>query len=282
MELCILASGSAGNCTVVRAAGGAMLVDAGIGPRVAAKRLAGTGLGISAISAVCLTHLDTDHFNPSWIRTIVRQGMRVYCHEARRGELLGLSEFGQNLEPRVRTFDGGAFEPLAGLKVHPLPLAHDVHGSHGFVIESGGARAGYATDLGVVPPRLLDHFAGVDILAIESNYDVQMQMSSSRPWFLKQRIMGGRGHLSNDQALEAVRGMLDQCERGHLSLPRHIVLLHRSRECNCPRLLRRLFETDPRIASRLVLADQYQRTDWLSARPHRRPLVGEQLTLMPQ
>jgi phosphoribosyl 1,2-cyclic phosphodiesterase len=84
-------------------------------------------------------------------------------------------------------------------------LAHDDLGSVGFVIEHDGLRLGYATDLGRVPDTLLDHFENLHALAIESNYDRQMQIDSGRPWFSNARIMGGSGHLSNDQALEAVQ-----------------------------------------------------------------------------
>jgi hypothetical protein len=90
--------------------------------------------------------------------------------------------------------------------------------------------------------------------------------------------MGGAGHLSNEQALDAIRRILDRAEQRRRRLPAHIVLLHRSRQCNCPKLLRRLFADDRRIASRLTLAEQYRRTDWLRLR-RSRPLVGEQLTL---
>jgi hypothetical protein len=105
-----------------------------------------------------------------------------------------------------------------------------------------------------------------------------MQLSSGRPWFLKRRIMGGRGHLSNVQAYEAVRQILNGCERHGRHLPRHIVLLHRSRECNCPKLMKILFERDRRIASRLTLAEQFVPTGWLRVRSSP-PLVGEQLAL---
>jgi hypothetical protein len=105
-----------------------------------------------------------------------------------------------------------------------------------------------------------------------------MQLGSGRPQFLKTRIMGGRGHLSNEQALEAIVKMLDRCQRRGRRLPEHIVLLHRSRQCNCPRLVRRLFERDQRIASRLTLAEQFERSGWLRLRPSP-PLVGEQLVL---
>jgi hypothetical protein len=86
--------------------------------------------------------------------------------------------------------------------------------------------------------------------------------------------MGGRGHLSNLQALTAIRKLLDRTRR----LPDHIVLLHRSQECNCPDLVRELFSNDRRIASRLTLAQQHERSPWLG-RTNRRQYIGEQLTL---
>ena len=133
---------------------------------------------------------------------------------------------------------------------------------------------GYATDLGHVPSYFFDRFRDLDCIALEANYDPQMQVDSARPSFLKRRIMGGHGHLSNLQALAAIRKLLDRSRR----LPDHIVLLHRSQECNCPDLVRQLFSTDRRIASRLTLAHQHERSPWLG-RTNRRHYVGEQLTL---
>jgi hypothetical protein len=105
-----------------------------------------------------------------------------------------------------------------------------------------------------------------------------MQLTSERPYFLKQRIMGGNGHLSNAQALAAVRQILDRADSRRTPLPSSIVLLHRSRQCNCPKLLRQLFTSDARISPRLVLAEQYERTEWL--RPSEtRARAGEQLVL---
>ncbi len=157
---------------------------------------------------------------------------------------------------------------MRGVRVEALELAHDESGSHGFVVSCGGCRIGFATDLGRVPEELIERFCGVDMLAVEANYDVEMERTSDRPWFLKQRVMGGRGHLSNEEALCAVRAILDRTAAvcGEDRLPRHIVLLHRSRECNCPRLLRRVFRRDARIADVLTLAHQDERTGWLSVR----------------
>jgi hypothetical protein len=102
-----------------------------------------------------------------------------------------------------------------------------------------------------------------------------MQARSGRPEFLKRRITGGAGHLSNAQALAAVRQILD---RSPARWPDHIVLLHRSQQCNCPHLLRREFGRDVRVAPRLVLAEPYARTEWLRRREVA-PAVGEQLML---
>jgi len=280
LQMCILASGSAGNCAVLRAATDqVMLLDAGIGPRTTARRLCGTGVSLGDIRAICLSHLDQDHFSTTWLNTIHKQGIRVFCHENHYPQLRARLTALESPPIPLQTYNGQPFEPIPGIVFHALPLAHDETGSNGFVIEGSGARIGYASDLGHVPQTLLERFCDLDVLAIESNYDRQMQLNSPRPWMLKQRIMGGRGHLSNEQALEAVRAILDRCQRRARPLPRHIVLLHRSRQCNCPRLLRSLFGRDKRIAPRLTLAEQYVRTEWLRAGPYRRRLVGEQLTL---
>jgi phosphoribosyl 1,2-cyclic phosphodiesterase len=274
LEVCILASGSGGNCTVVRTPNGTMLIDAGLGPRSVSSRMNGTGVTLCNVSAVCLTHLDSDHFSPAWADTIISRGIRVFCHESRVAELLKICP---DIDERIVGFEQ-AFEPVAGLSVHPIELAHDADGSHGFLISGFDCRIGYATDLGRVTSKLIEQFVDLDVLAIESNYDPQMQFESGRPAFLKQRIVGGKGHLSNEQAFNAVRQILDCCERQRGRLPAHIVLLHRSRQCNCPKLLRKLFCQDARIAPRLTLAEQFERSPWLRSSPSR-ALIGEQLLL---
>src|SRR3954469_21768483 len=88
VEVCVLASGSAGNCTVVRTPAGTLLVDAGIGPRTASQRLAGTGASVAEVSGICLTHLDHDHFNKNWLTAILSRGINVFCHESRVDDLV--------------------------------------------------------------------------------------------------------------------------------------------------------------------------------------------------
>jgi len=271
LELCVLASGSAGNAAMLRSPAGILLIDAGIGPRTLAKRLEGTGVRPHDIAALCLTHLDGDHYSASWDSTLLRLHIPIYCH-ANKVDALACNS--PDLVPLIRPFNVDAFSPIDGLTCDPIHFAHDQLGSHGFVVDGFGYRIGYATDLGHVPAYFFDRFQDLDCIALEANYDPQMQVNSARPLFLKRRIMGGHGHLSNFQALAAIRKLLDRTRR----LPDHIVLLHRSQECNCADLVRQLFSTDRRIASRLTLAQQHERSAWLG-RANRRHYVGEQLLL---
>ena len=282
LELCVLASGSAGNCSVLRTGSGALLIDAGLGPRATGRRLLGTGVDLSELRAILLTHPDADHFNPTWFPAARHFKVSIYCaanHVPTLRRLAARRGF-HPLKPLLVAFKSSPFQLLPSLTCHPLRLAHDRRGSQAFLLDTGRHRLGYATDFGQVPPALIDLFTGVDLLAIESNYDPRMELASNRPWSLKQRIMGRAGHLSNPDALSAVRAILDETGRrlGPNHRPHHIVLLHRSRHCNCPVLLRRLFTQDQRIAPILTLAHQDERTEWLGL-PGRAPLVGEQLCL---
>ena len=193
--------------------------------------------------------------------------MRASSSGSWRRRATGCSRRRRRLRSLIQPFDGQPIAPLDGLHVQPIRLPHDVAGSHGFVLEHAGCRVGYATDLGSVPAALFELFDDLDLLALESNYDPQMQIASPRPWVLKQRVMGGSGHLSNQQSFAAVRHILNRAEKKGHPLPSHIVLLHRSRDCNCPEIVRRMFAADPRIAARLILAEQDAPTGWI--RPSR-------------
>jgi phosphoribosyl 1,2-cyclic phosphodiesterase len=176
---------------------------------------------------------------------------RVSRRHLRRGRAAGLPAGG------TAAFDDG-FELTPAIRVEVTRLPHDELGACGFVIDHGGVRLGYATDLGRVPETLPERFEGLGALAIESNYDPELQMASSRPAMLKRRIMGGLGHLSNEQALEAI---IRIAQRGDL---RHIALLHLSRQCNDPAIVRSLFaQRAPQLLGRLTITNQHEPTPLL-------------------
>ncbi len=228
----VLASGSRGNCSLLSApvacAGGAgfdtrhWLIDAGLGVRKMKVLLAELGLGFEDISGVLLTHLDHDHISPPVINAIPDHApMHLHKRHLRRGDREGL------LYHRTLPFDG-AFALAPGVSVMPALAAHDELGSSTlrFAFEGFGT-LGFATDLGHVSTALVEHLAGVDVLAIESNHCPHMQEHSARPIYLKRRIMGGAGHLNNQQCAQAVRDIGPR---------EHVVLLHLSQDCNTPEL----------------------------------------------
>ncbi len=275
-SLCVLASGSAGNCSVLEYRRGmirrACLIDLGISPRRTFKLLAALGLQMHQIDDVLLTHLDADHYHAAWERWLPRH-VRVRIHEQ---HFSNWSRFPRDL---MAPFDG-PFRLQNGAEVHPLCLDHDAAGvvayRFDFPTDLGGGSLGFATDVGRVTRSLIDLFRGspdregeresgreggreggrpcVDVLAIESNYCPEMQLASGRPEFLKRRIMGGRGHLSNQEAFQAV---------SKIGPREHVVLLHLSRDCNNPDLPADLHAGSDYA---LTIAGQAQPTRWIHIR----------------
>ena len=259
ISLCILGSGSLGNCALVTLNGAGeprhLLIDAGLAPRATARRLGPLGVDLGSIDEILLTHTDSDHLHPGWVFHR-RHRIRWRLHRRHVSAALRCG-----LRVRAMAPFEGPFALGGGTSVEPVPLPHDQLGSTGYLIEHRGTRLLFATDLGRVTTPLRDRLAGLSALAIESNYDRHLELASPRPPFIKNRIMGGLGHLSNEQALEAA------CTASAQGDLEHLVLLHLSRQCNEPRLLRRLYARDaPHLLGRLTLAHQRVPTGLLHVR----------------
>lgn len=235
--ICVLASGSRGNCTAVRLEGGrVILLDAGLSPKRTAGLLREVGLSLARVTDMVFTHLDHDHCHPGWAATAKGGGAPnalVHVHRAHRGraERMGL------LHRRSRVFEEAVrlIEHVDGwherVRIDAALASHDSLGVAAFRVcftwNTGESSLGFATDLGHVPGAIVEHLRGVDALAIESNYCPDLQVASDRPEFLKRRIMGGSGHLSNQECAAAVR-RIAPASGGP------VVLLHLSEECNTP------------------------------------------------
>lgn len=248
-------------------AGRSLLIDAGFGPRTTTQRLAQAGLTLSDLSAICVTHFDTDHFRKSWVRAMVDLGITLRCHHWHLPDLRRVQNNQQLFDAGlVEPFDESPFEAWPGLQVSTVRLQHDRQGTIGYRFDTPNFAVGLATDLGHAPESLCKHMAGVDVLCIESNYDERMTTKSSRPSWVNRRNLSDSGHLSNDQALAAVRRIAELSPHGN---PRHVVLLHRSGQCNHPTKVRRCFEQDPALMRRVTQTDQRRRTRWITAPPLR-------------
>ncbi|MFW5653364.1 MAG: MBL fold metallo-hydrolase [Planctomycetota bacterium] len=269
MSLCVLGSGSGGNCSVLaihrrgRVHPDLVLIDLGLSPRQTRLRMQAVGLRFGDVVMGVITHFDHDHFNAGWLRPSARGQFPVRFH---------LDHWGWATRAGLVAADGGEpfdanCDPLPGVRIHTCRNPHDRDGSTAYRFQTAVGALGYATDLGRVRPDLLDIFDDLDLLAIESNYCPQLQTESDRPAFLKHRIMNGRGHLSNQEAYDAVQAVRQRSAR-----LRHIVLLHLSRQCNSPERIRALYRGDRDLARCLTLSMQTEPTAVLSIQREPEPV----------
>jgi phosphoribosyl 1,2-cyclic phosphodiesterase len=267
----VLASGSSGNCSVLvienEGVRRACLIDLGLSPRHTLRLLGEMGLRPDQIDDAILTHLDHDHVKLGWCKLLPAHArLHVHRRHVPRARSMGL----RPVHARFATFDDHILlHP--GVEARPLVMSHDEDGVVVFRFEFAHAKRtpetpdgpaapkasmGFATDLGCVTGELIEHLYGVDVLAIESNYCPRLQAESARPEYLKQRIMGGSGHLSNQQALDAILG----------AEPReHVVLLHLSRECNSPAIVHEMHEGSDYA---LTISSQFEPTRWVHVGAH--------------
>jgi phosphoribosyl 1,2-cyclic phosphodiesterase len=244
LRFTVLASGSAGNASLIETEGLGVLLDAGIGPRILGARLAAAGLSWQSIHACLLTHTHTDHWNDRTFAHLLRRKVPVYCHPEHHGELLRFSASFAALRAARLVNDYTANGELifsSGLRCWPLALRHDSGSTFGFRFEAvtdlygPSAALGYVADLGCWDADLLASLLDVDLLALEFNHDVELEYRSGRHPELIARVLGDDGHLSNEQAAKLLHEILHRSTPGRL---RHLVQLHLSRECNRPELAR--------------------------------------------
>lgn len=218
MFLLALQSGSNGNCLYVEADGVRLLVDAGISGQSAQTRLAGYGRDIRQVDAILVSHDHADHARS--IGIFQRKfGLPIYATAGTLAAAQARHPLGTI--DRVCPFSPGEVLRFGGLSVETIPTPHDGTEGVAFVLDDGQQRIGILTDLGHVFGELASVLATLDGVLLESNYDPQMLSSGSYPAFLKQRIRGPHGHLSNLEAAELLAtsagGRLQWACLGHLS-----------------------------------------------------------------
>ena len=227
----ILASGSEGNCLLVSAGGTHLLVDAGISARRICGALQALALSPADISGVLLTHEHTDHI--CGVATLTKQHrLPLY---ASRGTAEALCRKSSCVSDVLRVIPrAGAFN-IGNAQITVFPTSHDATESIDFRVDHDGASIGILTDTGVVTPEAEQALQGVGLLVLESNHDEEWLLSGPYPYYLKQRILGARGHLSNAAAGAFARRL---AEGG----TRQFVLAHLSRENNTPERARQTLE----------------------------------------
>jgi phosphoribosyl 1,2-cyclic phosphodiesterase len=238
MRFSVLASGSSGNASLLEFDNFGLLIDAGLGPRQMASRLAAVGAAWGRVNAVLLTHTHSDHWKDRTLGQLTQLKIPLYCHAEHHGVLdtYGPSFAKLARAGLVRGYERGCDLWLTpALRCRPLEVLHDSTPTFGFRIDGTEGlfgqtwSLGFLSDLGCWSGELVESIAGVDVLALEFNHDEMMERGSRRPAELIDRVLGDRGHLSNDQAAEFLRAIVTRSGPDGLQ---HVVQLHLSRECN--------------------------------------------------
>lgn len=193
-RFCTLCSSSKGNCYYISGGGTSLLVDAGLGPRNLKKALDSLDVALEELAGVVITHEHTDHVKG--LCSLVRKfRLPVYASE---GTLSALEAMGA-LPPGAVVIELTGEKELAGIGIRSFSIPHDAADPVGLrFCMPDGRTVGIATDLGHVHGGIRSALTGCDLVLLESNYDPAMLQAGAYPWFLKRRVQGEQGHLSNE------------------------------------------------------------------------------------
>nr|WP_312508697.1 MBL fold metallo-hydrolase [Pseudomonas luteola] len=248
MRFAVLGSGSRGNSTLVHSHNTYILIDCGFPLRETIRRLARLGVEPTQLDAILVTHEHSDHVHGVELLSR-RYGIPVYLTE---GTVRGLRK------PIAATtvLAAGDTLELEAIEIKSVSVSHDAYDPTQFVFFDGRRRLGVLTDLGEATTTVLECYRDLDALVIEANHDRQMLDEGLYPYFLKARVSGSHGHLSNQQAASLVCRL--QCDA-----LQHLVLAHLSEKNNRPHLARQTFvDTLGCDADWLQVADQHEGLGW--------------------
>ncbi|MGH8704480.1 MAG: MBL fold metallo-hydrolase [Burkholderiales bacterium] len=228
MRFASLASGSKGNCLVAESGGTRVLLDCGLAPRETERRLARLGLEPAELGAILVTHEHDDHAGHAFAFAAHHRLPVWLTH----GTLRALTESGKALDSvATRVVDGRSAFAVNGIEVRPYTVPHDAREPVQFVLSDGAFRLGVLTDIGASTAYVEATLSGCDALVLECNHDLEMLWAGGYPKWLKERIAGPFGHLSND----ASQRLLAALDRSRL---KHVIAAHLSQQNNRPELAR--------------------------------------------
>lgn len=244
LNIASLNSGSNGNCYYVENQHEAILIDAGISCRETEKRMDRLGLSINKVKAIFVSHEHHDHIRGIPVLAKKYQ-IPVYITD-------GTLQHGSlTLDTHlVRSFKEYQEIMIGELCISAFPKFHDAANPHSFIIKCNDVNVGVFTDIGAICNHLTNHFKQCHAAFLEANYDDELLDKGNYPYHLKKRIRGGKGHLSNKQALEVFT-------RHKPSFMSHLLLSHLSKDNNCPDLVKQLF-TQHAGDTEVIVASRYE------------------------
>lgn len=226
LRFCPLFSGSSGNALYLGCGDTHLLIDAGMSGAKITTEMERVGLSPKDLTGILVTHEHSDHISGVGILSR-RYDIPIFAND---GTWIAMRDkLGNISEKNIRQFETGADFHIGCVEVTPFATPHDAMEPVGYSFCSARHKISIATDLGVIRESWLKHIEESDLVLLESNHDVDMLKAGRYPYELKRRILGSRGHLSNDAAGKAAVELVRRGVRG-------IILGHLSAENNFPEL----------------------------------------------
>lgn len=228
MELCSIASGSSGNCIYVGTENGHLLIDAGVSGKKIEEGLNSIGLKTSEMQGILVTHEHLDHV--AGLGVLARRyGIALY---ATAGTIAAVKQM-----KSLGTIDDALFHVIypempfviEDMMIEPIAVSHDAAQPVAYRVTADGKAAAVLTDLGDYDAQIVKKLQNLDALLLEANHDVRMLQTGPYPYPLKQRILGKRGHLSNESSGRLLGDVLHDNFKA-------VILGHLSKENNYPQL----------------------------------------------
>lgn len=228
MRLCSIASGSSGNCIYVGSDTTHLLVDVGISGKRTEAGLKELGLKMEDIDGIFITHEHSDHI--AGLGVLARKyGTPLYATKGTIQAIQKTTALGRIPEELFHTVRADEKIIIKDMVCNPMKISHDAAEPVAYRLQHGKQRVGIVTDLGTYNEYTVESLRRMDALLLEANHDIKMLQVGPYPYHLKQRILGDRGHLSNERAGQLL------CSLIHDNL-KAVMLGHLSKENNLPEL----------------------------------------------
>ncbi len=228
MRICSIASGSSGNCIYVGSDATHLLVDVGISGKRTEAGLKELDLSMHDIDGIFITHEHTDHI--AGLGVLARKyGVPIFATGGTIEAIKKTSSVGEIPEELFQTITADEKVIVKDIICNPMRISHDAAEPVAYRISHGKKKVGIVTDLGTYNDYTVECLKEMDALLLEANHDVNMLQVGPYPYYLKQRILGDRGHLSNERAGQLL------CDLLHDRL-QAVMLGHLSKENNLPEL----------------------------------------------
>ncbi|MGN0342049.1 MAG: MBL fold metallo-hydrolase [Roseburia sp.] len=220
MQLCSIASGSSGNCIYIGTEESHIMIDAGISGKRIEAGLNGIGLKTSEMQGILITHEHSDHI--SGLGVVARKyGIPMYATGETIAAIRRCGSIGKVDESLFHPIKPGVDFMIGDMLIEPIPISHDAANPVAYKVTNGAHKMAVITDLGTYDEDMVDKLQDLDVLLLEANHDVRMLQVGPYPYPLKQRILGERGHLSNERSGQFLGRLLHDRFKtvllGHLS-----------------------------------------------------------------